>query len=740
MFELIIQILSDKKLFVISVGEDSNICIWNSIGTLIHKKFAHNGSTIWNIDYDNFTQTVFTCGSNGNINKYYIGNILESNMKNHEKFIDYQESFSKLRFVDDLIAITSSNKLLVYKNGQNFIEYTDEKLQCSLLEAQKNKIYVVDKSVIKIFEYDDQLEFKLEITFDFQLENKTLSLIRSLSSLSDDKILVCNNHGKCLLVNNKTFIPEKTFIIPQCAERWLTSVCSINDELILIGDRCGSLHLYDINIENPISTLKRLHGNLGITNILLNEEGENSIYFTTTGHDGTLKEVQMNKINKKLILFNTSKIPVVWIEKIKKIDNMNFIFGFNDKHFVVFEKTRGIIFQFNCGGGHRFWHVQIDEQSKIAKFIYLQNKKVAFIDFKLMHHCKSTIKVRCIDWHTKSCNSVNIISNSYKQFFISGGEDNLIKIGHFGELNNNFTISSNILSHISSIKCVRTKILPNNDILVFSVGGRAQLCITRIINCKEVRYRDEFSYMLYQTDEQRCRKQRSRVQEICFDPETRFMCISFYEDDKIVIGCSDGYIRFYNLIFNDDGSAYFIQLYMQIFYGKCILNVHCFKLDSQALLLTMGTDGFICFWNLKDENLSSVTEPIHKLKHHDSGVNCFDLNINENIGYIATGGDDQKVSLTEFELTSDSVDVNIKIRKTVTNNSFHTAQVTGIKIVDGLFILSTGVDQNICRINLKSFKIENCYSSCISDIKGLVISKDKKLFVYGSGIEFLNIL
>lgn len=740
MFALIIQFFSDKKLFVISVGEDSNICIWNSIGTLIHKKFAHNGATIWNIDYDYSTQTVFTCGSNGNINKFYIGNILDSNLKIHEKFIDYQESFSKLRFVDDLIAITSSNKLLVYKDERNFIEYTAERLQCSLLEAQKNQIYVIDKSVIKIFEYDDKIELKSEKSLDFQLENKTLSLIRSLSYVSDDKILVCNNHGKCLLVNNKSFDPEKTFIIPQCAERWITSVCYVNDELILIGDRCGSLHLYDINIENPISTLKRLHGNLGITNILQNEEDENSIYFTTSGHDGTLKEVQMNKSNKKLILFNTSKIPVAWIEKMKKIDNMSFIFGFNDKHFVVFEKTEGIVFQFNCGGGHRFWHVQIDENSKIAKFIYLQNKKVASIDFELIQNCKNTVNVRSIDWHIKSCNSVNIISNSYNQFFISGGEDNLIKIGHFGKLNNNFTICSNVLSHISSIKCVRTKTLPNNDILVFSVGGRAQLCITRIINGKDVRYRDEFSYMLYQTDEQRCRKQRSKVQEISFDPETRFMCISFYEDDKIVIGCSDGYIRFYNLILNDDDSSFCIQPYMQIFYGKCILNVHCFKIDSQTLLLTMGTDGFICFWNLKDENLSSVTKPIHKLKHHDSGVNCFDLNINKNIGYIATGGDDQKVALTEFEVISSDSFVNVKIKKTVTNNSSHTAQVTGIKIVDGLFILSTGVDQNICKINLDSFKIENCYSSCISDIKGLVISEDKKLFVYGSGIEFLNIL
>lgn len=45
------------------------------------------------------------------------------------------------------------------------------------------------------------------------------------------------------------------YTLPLCKERWITSALRIAD-YILCGDRCGSIHLYELNSTQKVSKLE----------------------------------------------------------------------------------------------------------------------------------------------------------------------------------------------------------------------------------------------------------------------------------------------------------------------------------------------------------------------------------------------------------------------------------------------------------------------------------------------------
>lgn len=218
------------------------------------------------------------------------------------------------------------------------------------------------------------------------------------------------------------------------------------------------------------------------------------------------------------------------------------------------------------------------------------------------------------------------------------------------------------------------------------------------------------------------RKRLGKSQLIDFDPEIRFMSLSCTEDFHIFTGCSDGYIRHF----------YFDRIKMEIqlidfrFYGKCILHVHYMHYDDEKYLLTMATDGHICFWRIQG-NTFNDTEPFHRLQHHSSGINSFDLLFVHNRFLIATGGDDQSTVISYFHLKNQSVEGIETIRL-----NYHTAQVNGMKFAsDGSCLYTISLDQIVFRIELQTFTPHKHGVSTIADAKGLHLIPNNKILIYG---------
>lgn len=712
----------DTITLIASVGEDSYLCLWTTTGELIYKKKINFGATIWNLDYCNKTKTIFTCGSDGNIQKICISRFLQD--RNHENLkseinlfgLKDTEYISKIRILPDqnLIGLTNLNRF-IYQNNLSWIEI-ESNLKVCFIETYSNQIILGGFEKLLIYNYfNNQVNLLNEILIPD-------SMIRSFHLLNDEKSICCDQKGNCLIFDKNFKILYK-LQIPNCKERWTTTGILV-ENFILLGDRCGNLHLYELIDDNVEwrNTLKTVHGTLGITHLCLIESNSNNFQIQSSGHDGMLKLIEINQKSFTISINNRIKTDILWIEKF--YDQNDCVIGFNDNHFIIWSRLNGIINEIDCGGGHRYWDIFINFLKNECRFIYIRNKKIYQLKFLLKDISKNQIEIPSLNFHTSSCNTLIDFQMQNLNFIVSGGDDNILKIFSLNELSE-IKLLYDVFSHISNIRCIELIKLNENELLIISAGGRAQICLTKCLLYKnKLTIQEVSNFMLKSSDFERKRLGKNR--EIDFDPETRFMSIAIYDKTKIYVSCSDGYIREFLI----NSSNYEIKLNKSIYYGRCILNIAIIS----NILITMSTNGLINFWNQLILSESSI--PFYNLKHHESGINSFDI-INDKLIYkIVTGGDDQNITITKFKIENNQ----IEIIETIKSNSIHTAQVTGCKFIDFNMIYSTGVDQTLNFINSDLLEAKDVKFSTVSDVKGLKFIKNlNKLFIYGSGFEILSI-
>lgn len=739
-----------------TIGEDAHVCVWTTAGLLLHRKPLSGGGTLWNLDYWQEKQILFVCGSDGNVHQIPLESIFSQNsfhtqimpkISPSEATVQQHEYVSKLKIISSSILVGISNLnnvwFLITSEPSKWISIRKcrENVKITVLEGYENYIAVAGYKYVEIHKYRSSTK-DFDLIFRKDVSN---GLIRCLTFLNTNEFVVCDDGGNCDLISLRSECHFK-FSLPLSKERWMTNALRYKNYL-LIADRCGNLHLYviaenDENIEFR-HTLSHLHGTIGCSNITRDTRHFSELAFTTAGHDGTLKTIIIDENNLCLKICLTRRAPIVWIDKLIQSERYgDYIAGFNDCYFVFGHVDGQILFEHNCGGGHRFWDLLVDLTSSISKFYYIRNKQVHEVVFSIDVISK-IYDIPRTNWHIRSCNvmkSISILDNAL--LLVSGGEDNLLK---FSQLRNGqLSHVAEISLHVSSIKSIATFVEEHSvtpkRFLIFSAGGRAQICVSSISYCEKRGIgdtREITTFMLNYSD--KTRKRMGKSQTIDFNPETRFMSLCAYKthnsnDIYLVAGCSDGYIR--KLVFLNDR----ITPMSSIFYGKCILNIHAFDWKEFQLLVTMATDGIICFWNLKQ--FDQTPKPFAQLSHHDSGVNSFSLMVdqrNEDSFYIASGGDDQSVTVSHFRLSNIESPV-VNVIRQATFQNIHTAQVNGVQLESRRSSLySVGVDQTINKLNLSDFTWEPMGHSTVSDAKGLLSISDAELFVYGNGIELINV-
>lgn len=635
---------------------------------------------------------------------------------------------TKVKFLKSgrLVALTNQNNLVYQNLNRKWLKVDEIDVECksSFLEVNGNFIVLGGYQNVTVLEYkeiDDKIFIKHLLNDD-----GGKNMFRSCHFINEVDFLLSDDKGNLFLTNFLNFKITKKFELPQKSkERWTTCALKQQD-YILISDRCGNLFLFHKFVLK--FTLKHVHGNLGITNLKFLEENNEFLYFLSTGHDGTLKTIELRKNDFNLKIILTKNVGVTWIEKIYfQNDGTQIIVGFNDSHFIAWEKNQDVIFQVECGGGHRYWDLLINDEK--FSFVFIRNKILNKVNF-LKNSSLNLIEIPQNNWHIKSCNELTSLTVNNLNYIFSGGEDNILKIC---QINLNEIKEIENLTHISNIRTVSIEKLNENEIVIFSAGGRSLLMITKFnfVN-KTIKLKELLNFMLKSSDSER--KKLGISQQIDFDPETRFMCLSTIKikDEnsfKVFIGCSDGYLReFFVKINKNDSTEIFLK--NTIFYGKCILKIHSFEMNDQQILITMSTDGLIVFWNL-----NNLTTPFHKLKHHDSGINCYDFIQSTDCCYIATGGDDQKIVLSKLSFNEEN---KVSVLGTVTNSNLHTAQVTGVKFMNQEFLITTGVDQNIFKLNyLNNLTLIQSWFSCVADVKGIELLNNGKFLVYGCGVQMI---
>ncbi|KAJ8665194.1 hypothetical protein QAD02_006856 [Eretmocerus hayati] len=766
------------KHFILSIGEDSRICTWSLSGQLLQKVDAHRGAAIWSIDVSE-NEVIYTGGADGSVNSWPFHRPDLKTVTETKISLEDVDNFTPkhVRFID-------SDNLLIFSNEKNcskmlFMKKTEheQEMVCNLPNHVSNYCTLEicpSKSRLAVASISGEVTIyeRLGNVWNSVKTHKIVdSKIFSLQWLTDDASLICADNGAIFLVKflGDSMEIKSEHTLPPSRERWTTSACLYNN-LIICGDRMGSIFVYALHShsKDPVQTFRRIHGRLGVQSCITFDSK-----LVTTGRDGTLKCYEFCDVlnENPFIRFLYSKsMPMDWVGKLLPHKSDCYVIGFKEENFVVYStRLKRLLMKVPCGGGHRSWDCLI--HNNVICFVFIQRKCVHVIEASLN---KLFLPPVLRGFHTKVIYCVQVlVIDSKKKILISGGEDCNLNIslletptGKPDQLMKNLDSFDGHLSNIKSVSIFQHS--KNGEVdrnFIFSCGGRAQIKAWEItlgrnqsINPEDVTCIDLLSYMLHGPD-----KERSKIwygKELMYnaDPETRFMDMSVMTDPLIedsvlmFVACSDGFLRIlrYSIVSNE------IKLLESVPYkNRCILKIHSFKHQGEILCMTMGTDGYLCFWSIRVEVEKLKVESIsvdHREGHllHQSGINSFDIQmLSDNYYLLASGGDDNLLSMVIFEITMDPMrKISIQVVSCWKTIEAHHAQISGVALV-GNKLLSVGADQKLVTHEylLENLTIDSVFlkeeTLCISDIQGLTVVdnsiSDNELFcVFGKGLQIVK--
>lgn len=726
---------------VISVGEDSAICFWNLNGELIKKNNSHQYSGIWSIDADK--NHLVTGGGDCAVilhplttNNGIVHNILNFGTQRKVMF--------------------TAKRNLIMLDDKNLLHHNTNEKSSKVYELSHESTYKMlsissCKQIIAVADMKGKLDVFVENCKNGHLtkiiDTKLhLGKILSMQWAGNRHVIICSENGAItvLAANGENTEVYANFILPPCKERWLTATALNNkNDVFALGDRCGSIHIYVKGKCNPIKSFKKVHGRYGPTSIKFN-----SNELVSTGRDGTIKYFKID-IHNEIIFMRSRVLEFQWVEEFLNTDE-TLICGFQERLFVIYDLTdNSKVLEVTCGGGHRSWDaVRFIEKvnndyEQFVNFIYLKNSEIHLLKFQLS---KIVAKNLVNGSHSNNINCLKVlVSDGSKTIYVSGGEDTTVRISTTdNQLNFKDVLT---FKQLSNVRTLKLQPVDDNNSLIFTAGGRAQICIKKCtIKENEIKTQDLIEYMIKGTDKERKGNQTWRNCTIDCDPETRIMDIAVLKNTEYFIftGCSDACLRVlkYELLINK------ITLINTISHHEtCILKTLCFRLLDRDFLVTATTRGMFSIW-LASDLLKENPAPFFSIKTNKSGINSISCyNISKNEVLLATAGDDNTIYMTSIEINIQDNLPSAVVKYCWSSDQFHSSQITGLWLGNGL-LLSTSIDQ---RVTMYSWTVDDGLHCCclrqgvsdVADIQGMEVlectSDHIKLCVFGKGMEVLQL-
>ncbi|XP_021924396.1 WD repeat-containing protein 6 isoform X2 [Zootermopsis nevadensis] len=743
---------------IISVGEDSCLCVWSVDGSLQKYWKTHQGASVWSVDCSKEKNLIVTGGADGGISLWplHTDRAVPNLLAFHEHL--YGQEFTSVKghnqnfprrigltSKNNIVAITGNGCLLyctLLDSGQGNwkVIHQDEKLASyCLLEMSPCRQYVALGSMdgyILVFKEDcSSVQGKYLILSDE--EKAVTGRIFSLRWLSSDNLLSCGPHGllemwKLGFSHQMKKVAE--FELPRSKEQWI-SAAALREKFLVCGDRNGSIHLFEVSddqscsVQFPSQSFYKIHGHLGVSSLTWYGN-----YLYSTGRDGALRCYMMLENESRLECLNADKLQIDWPAATSLSAFGLLVLGFRAVNFVVWSHTeRRTLLTVPCGGGHRSWDWIFEGHT--FRLIYLKDKMVHMYTCMMDEFVKPVIQN---GFHSKHITCVRQVllkdkANINHSLLLSASEDTTIRLAVISHSNVPQTLTV-LQSHISSVRTLAVCQL-HDSVLVFSGGGRAQLKVWKlvihatqefipIVKCQELT-----SHML--RDPSKRNKKPWLSVERTVDPETRYMdlcavALQLRDTDQrgtavlLAAGCSDGFLRifgFYTLC------SELRLLGKYSFHDRCILKVSLIQTENfRHIALTMATDGKVALWDLttcveelvgsEHSNSSSAVSadngnngqvvadshrPFSFVKIHQSGINSFDwLQLQGDKYLLATGGDDRALVLSLIQIISPTLQENMQAEVVLQwrDNCAHASQITGLKLGNNVLI-SVAIDQRI---------------------------------------------
>ncbi|XP_034235872.1 WD repeat-containing protein 6 [Thrips palmi] len=750
--------------FIVSVGEDNQICVWSRNGNLLQSINRSTSGCQWSVDCSAKHQLMVTGAGDGSIQllpppspRAVPTAITGPFPEDLLRLID-SPCVRKLAFLSSgvIVAATEDGTILRGDSISTPWEIVCKDVRfsnyCVLSVAPSRTKFSIASLRGEVILYQCTAKDGKEWTLEQQLED---GKIWSLLWLSDQEILVCGDEGRLRVwqISPEQGVNMKCigqFTLPRSRERWPTCgrlLTKNSQNFLLCGDRCGSLHLFslsgfsqaEVQFSAPDHSLPKLHGKLGVTSVM---KHHGKIF--STGRDGSVKMLAVNSDPPQLLLLSTDKMVMDWVCSVITLpsDNKNFlIVGFKEMNMIVWSTSeRRTILQIDCGGGHRSWDCMVSSKENL-ELTYVREKQIYYSSRALETLMKPTLQCGI---SPRELNSVSILP-LVPSGLLFGGEDGTLYVCKFSGDISTLVSRATLTSHISSVRCICVQ-----DNFFFSAGGRAQLKAWQIehgsdeeISCVELA-----SHML--------KGERHPRSPPSIDPEMRYMslcCIPSTESNSVVqliSGCSDGAMRWLTF---DSFNKTFQVVSESMFHTKCVLKLLTVPLNQgKVALISSATDGMIALWDILPEMFTSNSgrEPIWSSRCHQSGVNSLHAQVlptsKASTILVASGGDDNSVVLTALTLG----DKEVSMIAQWSNSSAHAAQVTGVWLV-GAWLLSTSIDQ---RLTVWRWKLElegSTHLTCdfvsqticsVPDVQDMQIWRDKDFIsvcVVGKGVQIVQI-
>ncbi|WAR22367.1 WDR6-like protein [Mya arenaria] len=637
----------DGKLLddcIVSVGEDSTLCVWSYEGQIIQKLKGHKGKSIWSL-----------CAGKGNNTDIKGGN---------QEYSKGRNSVVNREGIQDQSMASNSSYLKVKGDEENresnlvFTGGGDNSIRMWRLQNQqevhlKNETHTLNLQAFTHVPSLDQSETnsKSVTQTDVQAcEGKILSIV-----WLDTSILLTTGPSGIMDMwkySGHSLTGFSQCELPHSKQRFVTSatlVDHLDNQMLVCGDKMGSVYVYILDFNEKkgtlVHTFPRLHGRAGVTHICCHG---NHIY--SAGRDGTYRVYEWAE-DDELVLLNSNKVckGMDWIERLEFSDDSSEdiqVLGFYTDLFVVWSVQQNQkLLEVNCGGGHRAW--DFCRHGNTATFVYVKAREV----------------------------KVTKVATESNQFILKGSlhgrelcDAKHVASGQDTDDENGFPtlkVSHTLTSHISSVRClavcqssIQSQHSSANRKLIFSAGGRAQLQIWRT----DVKFNQDFDTCSSNTftkeganssegrqffqdadtafnkethsdemvsspnfyHESLCGLQLSQIGKRVkkpwrfpvenSDPETRILDLTVIQQESspslFLIGaaCSDGIVRL--LSFNEESRN--ISIIATSTCGShCILKVGHVIIPSQLdcivplpsnqqriLLLSAAADGYVSFWDV----------------------------------------------------------------------------------------------------------------------------------------------
>jgi WD40 repeat protein len=709
---------------VVTGGEDSTLSVWK-VGEwdrpAMQKRGAHNGSPVWCLEKSSDGCRIFTGGGDGAVRTWPTDDDSSSPERVQLSGLLSQSDHPKVvRFHGKLVlCLTNEGKLVCFcqESGECHLLLADERLaDYGLVESGADRIFLATITGHLIV----HKLVGLQIVGEPRVRRVHGSKIFSLDVLDAEAglVLTCGLNGQLKLTSDGSN-EERELRLPACGDqRWVSCATLAGQELLLVGDRCGGLHLYDLAAAaDPIQSIARAHGKRGVGDVRV-EEGSK---VWTAGRDGMLKTYDLSR-DKKLVDTGCSRLPISWLERMVKKEDSRLIAGFHSSDFVLYSLAeRRVVTSVACGGSHRSW----DLDSWCNNLVFVKDKELQMARLPASTFARSTVRPA---FHSREISVVHHFSLAERHFVATAGEDATIRLHEIGDGLAKIERLS-LKSHISSVKSIKTMEQKNGKVVMVSAGGRAQIKVWRVsLSGEELTATETASHLLKGDDKRR--KKTWRDKDVVHDAETRYMDVEIVRGNEgrmlVVAGCSDGHLRL--LAVSEDLKK------VSVLDETCKID-HCFlKLTANigGGVLSTSTDGILRAWScVEDKSLALKSQRTL----NQSGCNAVAAKAD---GSVVTGGDDGTVAV--FYKRSESVSLFLQL---------HSGQVTGLFWCGDDNVISCSVDQRLAvwKLGKEGFEatavLAGQICTDVADVQAMAAWKqdDKTVIVVGGeGIALYEML